>query len=223
MIPSASKCEALLIRGQTYQTLIRVRHETRRTVIETRRWDPFTGTIAAAWGISTDLAKAATDTVVKPVKAFQQNETKATTESLPDPFDVVAISSTAGGLAVDKGAKSRGCLSTAKSLTVVSADGMGDFLKRLSSGAIIIPFAFTEGLKNLPLLYGEEVRDYGEIRDWKSGAIVGGKSIVFGLYDGVAGMALLPYLGAKQQGATGAAKGVGKGIAGLTSKVFTGT
>jgi hypothetical protein len=142
---------------------------------------------------------------------------------MPDTLATAEMGLQAGYSASDKRESSRGCLNTARSLTVGSADGMADFLKRLSSGAIIIPFAFTEGLRNLPLLYGDEVRDYGEIYDWRSGAVVGGKSIVFGLYDGLTGLFMHPYCGAKQQGAIGAAKGVGKGIAGLSSKVFTGT
>ncbi|KFA74440.1 hypothetical protein S40288_08917 [Stachybotrys chartarum IBT 40288] len=196
-------------------------HQSRRTTIETRRWDPITGTIAAAWGVSADLAKAAAGTVVKPVKALQKQGGNVSTDGMPDALAAAETGLLAEYSSIGKKKKSRGCLNTARSLTVGSAAGMADFLKRLSSGAIIIPFAFTEGLRNLPLLYGDEVRDYGEIYDWRSGAVAGGKSIVFGLYDGVTGLFMHPYCGAKQQGAIGAAKGVGKGIAGLSSKVFT--
>ncbi|KFA52308.1 hypothetical protein S40293_00619 [Stachybotrys chartarum IBT 40293] len=198
-------------------------HQSRRTTIETRRWDPITGTIAAAWGVSADLGKAAAGTIVKPVKALQQRERDASTNIMPDALDAAEMASKAEDPAINKKKKSRRCLNTARSVTVSSANGMAEFMKRLSSGAVIIPFAFTEGLRNLPLLYGDEVRDYGEIYDWKSGALVGGKSVVFGLYDGVAGLFIHPYRGAKQQGAIGAAKGVGKGIAGLSSKAFTAT
>lgn len=74
----------------------------------------------------------------------------------------------------------------------------------------------------MPLLYGEEVRDYGEIHDWKSGAVVGAKAVVYGVVDGVGGRFILPYQGAQRQGPLGAVKGVGKSFAGLFSRLFTG-
>ncbi|KAG9252370.1 uncharacterized protein F5Z01DRAFT_682551 [Emericellopsis atlantica] len=199
-------------------------HESRRTVIQTRRWDPFTGTIGAAIGVSADLARAAADTVVKPVKVYHQRRKDAETNTSPDltATDMARLRAQ-DPTSINGGAKSRHCLNTARTLAAVSGSGAADFLKRLSSGAIIVPFAFTEGLRHLPHLYGENVRDYGEIRDWKSGAAAGGKCVVLGLYDGVAGLVLLPYSGAQRQGAIGVVKGVGKGIAGLGSNVFTGT
>ncbi|RYO75320.1 hypothetical protein DL764_010490 [Monosporascus ibericus] len=194
---------------------------SRRIVIETRRWDPITGTIAAAWGVSADLAKAATHTVVKPVKAFQRRR-RSKDEAVADLEEANMMPLQIRDSDFDGKKDYRGCLSTSRALTATWAGGMGDLFKRFSSGLVIIPFAFTEGLRNLPMLYGEEVRDYGEICDWKSGTVVGGKAIVFGLYDGVTGLVILPYHGAKQQGAIGVVKGVCKGVIGLYSKLFTG-
>lgn len=196
------------------------RYESRRTVIETRRWDPFSGTIAAAIGVSADLAKSAADTVVKPVKTYQQRNTLDRERDL-EPGD------SPGGTALQnldaKRAKSsRGCISTTKSVSAVSAQSMSKFLKHFLNGLVIIPFAFTEGFRSVPLLYGEELRDYGEIYDWKSGIAFGAKAVVFCVVDGVGGLFILPYEGAKKQGVFGAVKGVGKGVAGLTSRVFTG-
>lgn len=37
------------------------------------------------------------------------------------------------------------------------------------------PLALTEGLQQMPRLYGEEVRDSGYVLDWKSGGVVAGK------------------------------------------------
>lgn len=196
------------------------RYESHRTVIEARRWEPITGTITAAMGVSADLARSAADTVVKPVKAYQQRDTTRL-EGHADSTNGTAVP--LSNSQISRGTKhTRGCLSTTKTLTVVSAHSMSDFLKKFASGLVIIPFAFTEGFRNVPLLYGEELRDYGEIYDWKSGIAFGAKAVVFGVVDGVAGLFILPYKGAKQEGAIGAAKGVGKGIAGLSSKLFTG-
>ncbi|KAL6355846.1 hypothetical protein LRP88_09429 [Fusarium phalaenopsidis] len=196
-------------------------YESHRTIIETRRWDPFSGTIAAAIGVSADLAKSAADTVVKPVKTYQQRNTLDQEYHL-DPADAsrgTALQSLEAGRAKN----SRGCISTAKSVSTVSAHSMSTFLKHFLNGLVIIPFAFTEGFRNVPLLYGEELRDYGEIYDWKSGITFGAKAVVFGVVDGVGGLFILPYEGAKKQGVFGAVKGVGKGVAGLTSRIFTAT
>lgn len=196
------------------------RYESHRIVMEARRWKPVTGTIAAAMGVSADLARSAADTVVRPVKAYQQRDTKGLEDHA---VSTTATAAPSSNDQIPRGEKHpRGCLSITKSLTVVSAHSMSEFLKRFASGLVIIPFAFTEGCRNMPLLYGEELRDYGEIYDWKSGIIFGAKAVVFGVVDGVCGLFILPYKGAKQQGAIGAAKGVGKGIAGLSSKLFTG-
>jgi len=37
------------------------------------------------------------------------------------------------------------------------------------------PLALTEGLHHLPRIYGEEVRNHGQVKDWKSGGVVAGK------------------------------------------------
>jgi hypothetical protein len=185
-----------------------------------RRWEPITGTIAAAMGVSADLARSAADTVVKPVKAYQQRDTMELEEHT-DSTNATAVLSSNDQIS-SRVKHTRGCLSTTKSLTVVSAHSMSRFLTQFARGLVIIPFAFTEGFRNVPLLYGEELRDYGEIYDWKSGIVFGAKAVVFGMVDGVGGLFILPYKGAKQQGVVGAAKGVGKGIAGLSSKLFTG-
>lgn len=38
-----------------------------------------------------------------------------------------------------------------------------------------VPLAFAEGLRNTPVLYGENIRDHGPVTDWKSGGIVAAK------------------------------------------------
>ena len=43
------------------------------------------------------------------------------------------------------------------------------------------PLALTEGLHHMPRLYGEEVRNHGQVKDWKSGGVVAGKVRTSGL------------------------------------------
>ncbi|KAH7129601.1 sterol glucosyltransferase [Dactylonectria estremocensis] len=198
-------------------------HESRRIVIETRRWDPITGTVSAAVGVGADLIKAATDVVARPVQAYIG-------QRHVEPGDLTVVQSTArpNAAIASKGAETpkgprgknnaRGCINPTAAATVAS---MGTFLKHYANGLVIIPFAFTEGFRSVPLLYGEDVRDYGEIHDWKSGAIVGVKAVVYGVVDGVGGLFILPYQGGRKHGPFGVVKGVGKGVVGLSSKLFT--
>lgn len=53
--------------------------------------------------------------------------------------------------------------------------GFGKVGMALTKGAIDLPRAMADGLHNVPALYGDKVRDYGEIRGWKSGTITGVK------------------------------------------------
>ncbi|KAI1379579.1 sterol glucosyltransferase [Hypoxylon crocopeplum] len=202
-------------------------HESRRLIIDPRRWDPFTATVSAAMGVGADLMKDVADIVVRPVKAYQRQGRNGPRDSADSQFtaklDTVPMLLPAGSVPGSRRKKdTRGCIGRTESMAVAFGSSLGNFFKHYASGLIIIPLAYTEGLRRLPLLYGESIRDFGEIHDWKSGTLVGAKAVFYGVVDGVGGLVILPYKGAKEQGPLGAVKGVGKGIAGLSSKLFTG-
>lgn len=179
-------------------------------------------------GVGGDMMRAAANIVVKPLKAYRR-EAKHSHSDLSNTGSEVAFSPRgqvsqapiSPNMLLNK--PDRSCMTLTETMVVASASGVGDFFKYHASGMITIPFAFTEGLRNIPHLYGEETRDYGVIHDWKSGLVVAGKALTFGVYDGVTGVFILPYKGAKNEGPLGMVKGMGKGVAGLTSKAFTGT
>lgn len=52
----------------------------------------------------------------------------------------------------------------------------------------------------------------------KSGLKASGKEFVFGIYDGVTGLAVQPYIGARDNGPVGCVKGVGMGLTGFVLK-----
>lgn len=52
----------------------------------------------------------------------------------------------------------------------------------------------------------------------KSGLKAAGKEFVFGIYDGVTGLVVQPYTGARDGGPTGFVKGVGMGLTGFVLK-----
>lgn len=68
-----------------------------------------------------------------------------------------------------------------------------------------------EGFDNVPGLIGSDTRGKGKITGWKSGFKEGGIGLGYGLWDGIAGIVTEPIVGAKQNGATGAMVGFGKG------------
>jgi hypothetical protein len=87
---------------------------------------------------------------------------------------------------------------------------------------IDIPLAVSE-LRAVPRLYGDEVKDHGTVRDWKSGATFAGKNFVHGMTDGFSDIFTQPYKGGQEEGAKGVMKGLAKGTLGVTTKVSFGT
>ncbi|OTB07149.1 glycosyltransferase family 1 protein [Hypoxylon sp. CI-4A] len=205
------------------------KNETRQITIETRRWDPITGTVSAAIGVSRDLAKATADIVMKPAKAYRDRPRATSSESATGQLvqtlglEVARSTERGGYTASKKKSKARNCMTVTASVSAASASGVAGFFKSYAGGLVTIPYAFTEGFRNIPHLYGEEVRDIGTITDWKSGTAAGAKAVVYGIADGISDVFILPYKGAQKEGALGAVKGVGKGVAGVTSKLFTAT
>ncbi|KAL8973577.1 MAG: hypothetical protein Q9197_002176 [Variospora fuerteventurae] len=82
-----------------------------------------------------------------------------------------------------------------------------------------LSLAIAQGFHNAPRLYGDTtVRTPHRITGMKSGLRAAGEEFVFGIYDGVTGLWLQPYRGARDNGAFGLAQGVGKGVGGFVLK-----
>lgn len=94
--------------------------------------------------------------------------------------------------------------------------------KALKGMTVDIPLAITDGLKNVPRAYGDTPRDHGPVTGFRSGATVAGKTFAFGFMDGLSDVVVQPYKGAQAEGAKGAAKGLGKGMANLVTKSGAG-
>ncbi|KAI1451287.1 glycosyltransferase family 1 protein [Annulohypoxylon moriforme] len=202
------------------------KNETRRISIETRRWDPITGTISAAFGVSRDIMKATADIVVKPAKVYRDMSKSTSSEPSIEQTSNRTVGSpteTEVHATQAKKRKARDCVSMTTSISAASMSGVGGALKSYGNGIVSIPYAFTEGFRNIPRLYGEEVRDLGPIDDWKSGTAAGAKVVVYGIVDGISDVFVLPYKGAQQEGVIGGIKGFGKGCVGLSTKAFSAT
>jgi sterol 3beta-glucosyltransferase len=62
---------------------------------------------------------------------------------------------------------------------VAAGQGVMRMTTAVTKGALVdVPRALTEGLRNAPRLLGEEVRDHGEVKDWKKGCVVAAKVCV---------------------------------------------
>lgn len=72
---------------------------------------------------------------------------------------------------------------------------MSSWRDKSISGLTVI----TPGLETLPSLYGtQERRRRTKVKDAGSGFVAGGKGLAFGFYDGLSGLVLDPYEGAKK-------------------------
>lgn len=104
-----------------------------------------------------------------------------------------------------------------------SAQSLGKAVGYWYKGVLIdMPLAVSEGLRAVPRLYGDEVNDYGNVRDWKSGVTFAGNNFVHGMVDGFSDIWTQPYKGGQKEGAKGVMKGVVKGTLGVTTKVSSG-
>lgn len=82
-----------------------------------------------------------------------------------------------------------------------------------------LSLAIAQGFHNAPRLYGDStVRTPPRISGIQSGLRAAGSEFAFGVYDGVTGLFLQPYHGARENGALGFVQGVGKGIGGFVLK-----
>ncbi|KAI0553520.1 sterol glucosyltransferase [Xylaria curta] len=205
-------------------------HVSKEIVIENRRWDPVSGTLSAAIATFAGMTQSATNIFVKPVQiqraannsgperlartdvsimrheskqshgklSLSEKETDPTKSPISDP---------------SRSAKAAG------SMALASASSVGGFFKNYAKGVFVdIPVAFAEGSRALPRLYGEEVADYGTVKDWKSGLAVSGKNLTLGLGEGLADLVVKPYEGGKEKGALGGLTGVGKGFLSFATK-----
>ncbi|KAI1361492.1 hypothetical protein F5Y08DRAFT_314501 [Xylaria arbuscula] len=94
-------------------------------------------------------------------------------------------------------------------------------------GMISISAAAGQGMSkfywHIPLLYGDKTtREWPDITGFKSGCVAGAKCLFFGFYDGITGLVLLPYKGARGAGIKGFGIGILHGFGGLLFKPLSG-
>jgi hypothetical protein len=199
--------------------------------IEPVRWDPLSGTSSAVTATIVDLTSCLTGMVTEPIRVYgeerrQQAQASSSSTSVnsqhPENPEILRSSSASVRTVTsvnprDKrpSAGGKAAIASAKSLAWLAP-------KALKGAALDIPLAFAEGLHKAPKYYGDNVRDHGKVTGAGSGLAVGGKSLAWGLMDGISGLGVLPYKDYKKSGAVGLATGFGKGLAGLVTKPAAG-
>ncbi|KAI0439820.1 sterol glucosyltransferase [Xylaria telfairii] len=214
-------------------------HVSKEIIIENRRWDPVSGTLSAAIATFSGMTQSATDIIVKPVQIQRAENQLRSQRSMQVDIDMSRpelpqkaqgcheTNASSKDIASAKGqephlsrhVETSGSQSTAGSMALASASGVGGFFKHYAKGIFVdIPVAFAEGSRAVPRLYGDEVSDYGTVKDWKSGLVVSGKNLTLGLGEGLADLVIKPYEGGKEKGALGGLTGVGKGLLSFATK-----
>ncbi|KAH8601614.1 hypothetical protein B0O99DRAFT_658179 [Bisporella sp. PMI_857] len=205
--------------------------------IENRRWDPVTATTSSGIATGVGMLKGVAGIVSNPYNEYKKSRSLS---HVPEPItDPLLLSPSAEASKQDSSSQFLGAdtrssalatnmsdrsgLRIAGAMGAASAKGVGTFFGHYAKGTVVdIPLAFTEGMRGLPKLYGEEIKEHGQIVDWKSGMIEGGKWFGKGLAGGVADLFVQPYKGAKKEGPWGAVKGLGKGAVGWVAKTSSG-
>ncbi|KOS44960.1 hypothetical protein ACN38_g4073 [Penicillium nordicum] len=204
-------------------------------IIENTRWDPVTSISSAGMGFTFDMLKAGGDIFYKPYKVYQDGRTSplplpASSEDTPSEL----LPPGGSGSSIRKGQsksdftasrevepKKRG---RGAAMASASTHASGKFLGKIASGCMVdIPLAAAEGFRVLPGLYGDKIPEYGNVKDWKSGAVAGVKSFGVGMGGAVADVIYQPYKGARDGGVAGFAGGLFKGTFGVMAKMVHGS
>ncbi|ESU10745.1 hypothetical protein FGSG_12643 [Fusarium graminearum PH-1] len=196
--------------------------------IETTRWEPISGGASAVMATATDMATGITGIVTRPVDEYRYEQHL---RSLELKQAQVQNQSSDGKTSLSSRPSSDTLRpSTARSHSLAgrmagaSAKSIGMIGPAALKGMMVdIPLALTEGLKSVPQHYDGGVRDHGPVTGVKSGMVVAGKTLAWGLVDGVCDVLVQPYKGARKEGVLGAVKGFGKGAISLTTKSGAGS
>lgn len=165
-------------------------HETEPISVINNRWDPVTSTTSACLSIVGNIGTSTKGALVDPFTEMERSNAKGATGAV-----------------------------TASRMATTSAKGFGNILMSFYKGVIVdMPLATTEGFRNIPKLYGEEVKNHGEVTGIVSGLQVAGKNFAHGIVDGFSDPFKQTYEHGKKEGALGYAKGFGKGMAGFVAK-----
>ncbi|KAF5597576.1 glycosyltransferase family 1 [Fusarium subglutinans] len=202
--------------------------------IENRRWDPLTATSSALLGSLVEFSKGFGSLMSAPVikvrhetanrekrhaaraalKAESRSRSPANSTTTEDPQERSLVEAK---LKPDRE------VSTSSNAGKSAGKGISKMTSSVLKGSLVdVPLALTEGLHNLPELYGEKVRKHDKITDWKSGTAEAGKNFAYNFLDASWCLFKQPAVGAVKGGPVGLVTGLGKAGFGLIAKPGSG-
>ncbi|KAJ5554843.1 hypothetical protein N7535_007286 [Penicillium sp. DV-2018c] len=201
-------------------------YESNSIYIQTRRWDPITGGTSSLLGMYKDILTASSDVVIRPYKEFnrarQQSEPELVVIEPANPQQSTESGPATGPSRKPTEMTDEEWKATGKAVGG-SAKSVGRIIAYYYKGVLVdIPGAVNEGLRAVPRLYGEEVKDYDNIRDFKSGVAAASDNFAHGFSHGISDIFRQPYEGAQKEGIMGAIKGFVKGPIGMGTKAASG-
>jgi len=157
-----------------------VRYKTKPVSIENRRWDPITATTSAFLDGVVDVGSAFGNLVESPITEYRKVKSMERADSCnlsirSGSTEMTDLTSTTG----TSSSSDRSGPSAAGAAGKAVGRGFEKVGMAVTKGVIDIPRAMADGFHNVPALYGGKVRDYGDIRGWKSGGMVGVKVSFF--------------------------------------------
>lgn len=193
--------------------------------MDVTRWDPVSGGASAVMATAVDMTGSITGMVTKPIEEYRDEQRRRARDHELQSRGLAAVSDERSSAASVKSSESstEKRPSLAGKMAGASAKSIGLLGPSAAKGMLVdIPLALTEGLRAVPKHFGTEVRTHGPVTDAKSGAVVASKTFVWGFVDGLSDLVMQPVKGASEEGAIGAAKGLGKGAVSLVAKSGAG-
>lgn len=142
--------------------------ETKPIVIDIRRWDPFTAISSASLSTMSGMADATAGIILDPYREYKHHR------SISNPEDTPTTDPQTGNP------------NHTRQMLLLSVTSLGKFLGRASRGALLdLPLAATEGMRSLPRLDGDPLRNQNPITSFETGAAVAWSTFTHGIYEGV--------------------------------------
>lgn len=107
----------------------------------------------------------------------------------------------------------------AMAVTAHNLAPVGRLVGNTAKGFLVdLPLAMTEGLRAVPKAYGAPTKEHGSVEGFRSGVSVAGKTFANDMAGGLTDVFKHTYHGKREEGAAGAAKGLGKGAVSFLTK-----
>ncbi|KAL6889994.1 UDP-glucose,sterol transferase [Trichoderma evansii] len=211
-------------------------HRSGNIVIENRRWDPITAISSASISTVVGVADATAGIVSGPYGEYRKDALSRKTKQNygtnvdmtgkvvgHNTADVLPISNDMGHHLPESELPQYTCtaphVSAAGTMVAASANNMVKVLLLSAKGVLVdIPVAATEGMRAVPELWGQQIKRYEPVKDWRSGVTIAYKSFYEGMYGAATDIFVRTYEMKREEGASGVAKGLGQGFVGFATK-----